>query len=1227
MFRTTAIFLAVATLAADRPEMTSKRTDVKPFEYIPADVPFYPPGEKWGTIGAGIKRMQKPLAPAESMKHYVHPAGFELRLFADESLLGGKPIAMTWDERGRCWVAVTVDYPNDLQPEGKGHDKILILEDTGGTGRADKVTVFADKLSIPTSLTMARGGVIVTQPPNTLFLRSTRGEDHADERTVLFTGWGTRDTHSGPSNLRYGPDNWIYGICGYSGFNGTVGGVRHKFQQGFFRFRPDGSALEFLRSTSNNSWGLGFSEEGLLFGSTANGCPSVFLGVPNRYYERVRGWSAGVLPMIAQDNHFEPITENVRQVDFHGGFTAGAGHALYTARTYPKEYWNRTAFVSDPTGHLTATFVLEPHGADFRARYRWNLLAGDDEWASPVAAEVGPDGNVWVIDWYAFIVQHNPTPPGFKTGKGAAYETPLRDKTHGRIYRLVPKGSPAATSTMSLAGATPAQLVAALKSDNMFWRMQAQRLLVERGKHDVVPELIKLVDDGSVDAIGLNVGAMHALWTLGGLGVMDEKHLDVTAAVEKALSHSSAGVRRAAAHVIPCLAESASAILNAKLLNDRDAQVQLAALLALSEVPTSPDVGDKIGFALVNRLEEVDLHADHWLTDALTAAAASHDLHFLLSVAYGKVIPWEAAPIVERIAEHYARGGPTESIASLLTALTSCQGPGVSATLAGLARGWPPGKPPRLTAETEHKLAAWLPKLSPALRARLVALATRWGSKAFDKYAAEIAGGFLAQVRDEKRSTADRTAAARELMDLRRADADSARQLLDLIAPQTSPDLAFGLLAAVGCSDAAGLPAAVLEKLPSLTPICRPAAFQILVSRADGIAALLDATEAGTITLTDLTLEQRQALLSHPNRRLANRAKTLLARGGGLPNPDREKVVQQLLAVTRKTGDAAAGKKVFVTHCAKCHTHSGEGGKVGPDLTGMAVHPKDHLLIDILDPSRSVEGNFRQYSVTTKAGRSLAGLLAGETRTAVDILDIEGKSHTIQREDIDSLDASPKSLMPEGFEKQLGETDLVNLLEFLTRRGRYLPLPMAQAATIVSTRGMFNREASEAERLVFADWGPKTVNGVPFLLVDPQGGRLKNAILLNGPLGAVSAKMPKAVSLPCNAAAKAIHLLGGVSGWGYPLGEKGSDSAIVRLHYRDGTTEDHPLLNGVHLADYMHRVDVPGSQFAFDLAGRQVRTVTVRPKRPGEVIGEIELVKGPDRTAPVFLAVTFESVK
>src|SRR5262249_41191942 len=151
----------------------------------------------------------------------------------------------------------TVDYPNNLQPPGRGHDRIRVLEDTDGDGKADKFTVFADGLSIPTSMVFAGGGLIVHQIPETVLLKDIDGHDRADSRTVLFTGWGTGDTHAGPSNLRYGFDNWVYGIVGYSGFRGTVGGEALRFSQGFYRFRPDGSKLEFLRSTSNNSWGTG----------------------------------------------------------------------------------------------------------------------------------------------------------------------------------------------------------------------------------------------------------------------------------------------------------------------------------------------------------------------------------------------------------------------------------------------------------------------------------------------------------------------------------------------------------------------------------------------------------------------------------------------------------------------------------------------------------------------------------------------------------------------------------------------------------------------------------------------------------------------------------------------------------------------------------------------------------------------------------------------------------
>ncbi len=210
-------------------------------------------------------------------------------------------------------------------------------------------------------------------------------------------------------------------------------------------------------------------------------------------------------------------------------------------------------------------------------------------------------------------------------------------------------------------------------------------------------------------------------------------------------------------------------------------------------------------------------------------------------------------------------------------------------------------------------------------------------------------------------------------------------------------------------------------------------------------------------------------------------------------------MIDQLAARVHQGGDPAAGKVVFTQQCAKCHRHSGEGGQVGPDLSGTAAVPREELLVHILDPSRSVEGNFVQYTVATTDGRVVAGLLATETKTTVELLDAEGKRHVILREDIDEMTASKKSLMPEGFEKQVTPAQLNDLLAFLTNRGKYLPLDLRKAATIASTRGMFYDADSPVERLVFADWSPKVFEGVPFLLVDPQGGRVPNVVLLPRP--------------------------------------------------------------------------------------------------------------------------------
>ena len=570
-------------------------------------------------------RFQHALSPEESQKLIKVPVDFELQLFASEPDIIN-PIAMAWDERGRLWVIETVDYPNEIRTEdGKGDDKIKILEDTDGDGKADKVTVFAEDLNIPTSLTFANGGVIISMAPNFVFLKDTDGDDKADVRENIITGWGKSDTHAGPSNLKYGLDNKIWGVVGYSGYNGKVNDKDMAFSQALYRFDPDGGNLEPLGRTTNNTWGLGFSEEFDVFISTANGLHSAYFAMPNQYAKRaVAGGSGNTVYRI--DSHYDMphITPYLRQVDWHGGYTAAAGHNIYTARDYPKSFWNSVGLVTEPTGRVLHKAVLERKGAGYTEKNGFNLLSSSDEWFAPVHAEVGPDGAIWVADWYNFIIQHNPTPRGFENGEGNAYVNPWRDKQHGRIYRLVYKGAKS-HEPMQLSKDDTEGLLAALKNDNMFWRTTAQRLIVENQKKEVIPALYAMVNDQSVDEIGLNNPAVHALWTLHGLGALDGSNAQAMEVAVKALSHPAAGVRKNAVQVLPRNEATLKAIQQANLMNDPDLRVTLATTLAIADMPASPELGKLVYEAS----QKPGIAEDEYMPQALFAAALTHQQGFM----------------------------------------------------------------------------------------------------------------------------------------------------------------------------------------------------------------------------------------------------------------------------------------------------------------------------------------------------------------------------------------------------------------------------------------------------------------------------------------------------------------------------------------------------------------------------------------------------------------------
>jgi putative membrane-bound dehydrogenase-like protein len=615
-----------------------------PLQRLPGEVPNYE--RRPETV-----KYQAPLSPKDSMRYTQVPADFELQLFVAEPDIV-KPIYMAWDERGRAWVVEARDYPHGLVPEGEaGHDSIKICEDTDRDGKADKFTIFADKLNLATSLVFVNGGIMVSEARHMLFLKDTDGDDRADVRQAILPGWGTGDTHAMQSNLGRGFDNWLYGAVGYSNFRGNVGGKDMQFGQGVFRFKADGSALEFLHQYNNNTWGFGLNAYGDVFGSTANGNPSFYGYLPAHILNPTQpgsgrrgggggGGGGGFRPgyrlgdntpdapaanvrrlpsakSLAPGMRMHPNTPNVRMVDNFGGYTAAAGHAFIVSDALPARLQGK-ALVTEPTAKLIGIMDIQRDGGGYKALDGGNLLASTDEWMSPIFADVGPDGAVWVIDFYSFIIQHNPTPSvqsaGIQatTGRGGAYmtENNLRDQTHGRIYRVVWKDAPK-SSIESLAKVKAPGLVAALDSGSQFWSLTAQRLIVDNKMTDAAPALKKRVRSG----IG-GKGAIHALWSLEGIGALDkDTH-------QAALLDKDPALRRNAIRALPANKTGRQLFFSSPAIQDPDLLTRQVAFVKLAEFPTIPEI--KTVVAQLPRIASNT--SDNFLNDTLTLLGRIHNV-------------------------------------------------------------------------------------------------------------------------------------------------------------------------------------------------------------------------------------------------------------------------------------------------------------------------------------------------------------------------------------------------------------------------------------------------------------------------------------------------------------------------------------------------------------------------------------------------------------------------
>jgi putative membrane-bound dehydrogenase-like protein len=596
-----------------------------------------PSGENWNQFpqrpnGFESGTIQDPLAPEQSINCIQTPEGLRAELWASEKLTGVAPGLgyiqhFTFDERGRMWAVEPRSYPNTILPASGnvndqkftgGQDRILILEDTDGDKVADKVKVFRDKLNLPQSIEVVNGGVVVTMAPYLVFFPNDN--DTAGTPRILWSGMGNSgvswDTHGSINSLMYGLDNWIYGHSGGTGCN--AGGVDCGWGR-VWRFRHTAlghARTEFEAWTEGpaNAWGIGQMEDGQIFQSGATGTPHI----NHSLRQKVRandirfpavgpGNNEGSLyyPITGDRYLWEGSTAKNAQGWYTSGTTAVSGLQFYTSRLLPQKYWNRFAFTCEGASKLCNQDSLVVSGSGDITGSTWravrmpgparsNLIASTDAWVAPLLAKTGPDGAVWVLDWYNYLFLHNPARPGGNCqdgipNNGCAWNNHLREKERVRIYRITPADG-RTEPPLNLANATVAQLVATFSNPNLHWRLQAQRLLLAKGYSAELGGLLEAILTGNkaVDAVGNNPAVVHALWTLHGLGQIDSDGTRWNPVLSKLLLHPAWGVRRNVLRAMPRNAASAQAIGTQCSVNDPHGHVRIQALLALSEISSKP---------------------------------------------------------------------------------------------------------------------------------------------------------------------------------------------------------------------------------------------------------------------------------------------------------------------------------------------------------------------------------------------------------------------------------------------------------------------------------------------------------------------------------------------------------------------------------------------------------------------------------------------------------------
>ena len=1180
-----------------------------------------------------------PQRPADTLKALeIHP-DFNLKLVAAEPIIS-KPMNFDWDAAGRMWVAETPEYPNGrrgmrpdyrskewkdhggVAPETgaqdrKGLDKVSILTDTDGDGVADKKVVFYEGLDLVTGLVFHKDGVIVTQAPDILWLRDTDGDGKCDKVEKLYTGLGTMDTHAVINNPRWGWDGWIYATHGYSKGDVTSGDGSKRFGRmgdGVVRFKPDGSAFEQYSSKGSNTWGLSITGDNRMFWTQPT-CGDVLMQTMLPEYALARG-------KVGNTSSFSVVEKALKtfpaltweqmayvQIDWVGSFTAAAGCAIYDGGTWPAEY-NGDYFCTEPTINIVHHAHLTPKGSTYTAakqagREATEFIRSKDMWWRPIEARVGPDGALYIGDFYNQAVIHNDT-RGPDHNKVNAAVRPDRDHYFGRIWRMDHQAAKKVV-VPDLLKASVGELAKALGHGNAQVRMTASRLLVEKGLGGATEEAVMAVmKSGGADA------KIAGMWTLGRLGI-GGVGLPISL-----LADADAGVRRNAANVLEELGDKDGGV--ARLLNDSDGAVRLAALRAMG----GGSFSDGAAKALIGAWGKFD---DDFQRSA-AVGAASQNPAACIAAALDSADPGPLAPLVAQLADAIGRKNDVVGAAKLVVALAAKPASADALKGAMLDRlGRSLKEAPVMTPELSKALAQLL--LSGA-NASVLPLAAKWDKGgALKAEVVKLSETLLATVADGKADDAARLAAARSLIGLRGSDPLILPAVVKQLAAGGSLGFQRGLIGALGETDDASVGAALAAGYGKLPKEVQGVAFDTLVKRADWTLAFLDVLKANGVDVTTLGPTAAGRLRTHPDKGVAKKATELLTELSPVAKAKKE-AIAKLLPVVEGKGDPVKGKALFTTSCAICHRFGDGGAEIGPGLTGMGSHGAAELLGTIIDPNAEVDPTFYTWNLETKDGQFYAGVIASENAASITLRSLAGVQE-VKVADLKTRVNTSRSLMPEGFESLGGEglRDIIAYMQSVDG-GKFRVLDLKGAFTTNTGRGLYNSAVAKGESFDFNKVGTVSVEGIPFSVVAPEkaAGGSNIVVLKGGPGGSVAQTMPQKVEVKVGGfKANRLHFLGGVTGWGFQQNNKDTSEVLkITVYPVSGASETFVCKNGTEFSDYIARVDVPGSKHADGVVkDHQMRWFTKSLGAPME-IERIVLESFGTNAVPTIVGITAELV-